>query len=402
MTVTIRKSKASGTVAAPPSKSVAHRALICGAFSQKSIIKNIEYSADIIATLSCLESLGAKVKRDKDFVEIGGLSKDGIKEGTELFCDESGSTLRFMIPICLLSGKKVTLKGSGRLFARPLSVYEKIFVENKIEYEKGENFITLCGNIKSGNYEIEGNISSQFITGLMFTLVNLNEPSSITVTGGFESESYVNLTVKVLRDFGIDIKRKENTYIIGAGQTFNCPEYTVEGDYSNAAFLDAFNLLGSDVRVSGLDEDSVQGDKVYKKMYEQLKGGVRDFDLSDCPDLAPVLFALSAALGGAHFKGTARLKIKESDRAEAMKQELEKFGIAVKVEQNDVYVENGTLKPPKTILFGHNDHRIVMALSVICSIVGGTISGAQAINKSFPDFFNKISSLKVGVMTDED
>ena len=178
-------------------------------------------------------------------------------------------------------------------------------------------------------------------------------------------------------------------------------EYTVEGDYSNAAFLDAFNLLGGEVQVIGLSETSVQGDKVYKEMFEQLSGGTKEFDLSDCPDLAPIMFALSAVKGGARFTGTARLKIKESDRAEAMKQELKKFGIDLKIKENEVIVEKGAINPPTEILCGHNDHRIVMALSLLCSMVGGTIAGAEAVNKSFPDFFDKIKALKVDVILND-
>lgn len=400
MTATIKVSKAAGSVAAPPSKSVAHRSLICGAFSEKSIIKNIEYSADILATLSCLEALGARVEKRETSVEIGGLNPKNIPENAELFCNESGSTLRFMVPICLLSGKEVTLKGAKRLFERPLSVYEEIFEKNGVCYQKGEDFIKINGLIEAGDYFVKGDISSQFITGLMFALPLMEKTSSITVTGKFESESYIDLTVKVLKGFGIEIERSENTYKIKSG-TYKSKEYTVEGDYSNAAFLDAFNLLGGDVTVSGLDENSVQGDRVYKKMFEQLNGGTKDFDLSDCPDLAPIMFALAAVKGGAHFTGTARLKIKESDRAEVMKEELKKFGITLRVEPNDVYVEKGDPVAPTEILCGHNDHRIVMSLAVLCTITGGKISGCEAINKSFPDFFNKISSLKVGVDLNE-
>lgn len=396
MTATVSASKAVGMVSAPPSKSVAHRCLICGAFSEKSIIKNIEYSADILATLSCLHALGARVEKKETQVEIGGLKIDNIPEGAELFCGESGSTLRFMIPICLLSGKTVTLKGAKRLFERPLSVYEEIFRKYNVSYQKGEDFITICGKITPDEYVVRGDISSQFITGLMFALSLMSGSSSITVTGKFESESYIDLTVSVLKDFGIEIKKEGNTYHISGG-SYKSREYTVEDDYSNAAFLDAFNLLGGKVQVTGLNVNSVQGDKVYKKMFEQLSGGKKDFDLSDCPDLAPVMFAMAAVKGGARFTGTARLKIKESDRAEAMKQELKKFGIDLKIKENEVIVEKGAINPPTEILCGHNDHRIVMALTLLCSLTGGTISGAEAVCKSFPDFFDKISSLNVDI-----
>ena len=173
-------------------------------------------------------------------------------------------------------------------------------------------------------------------------------------------------------------------------------QYTVEGDCSNAAFLEGFNLLGGQVQVMGINPNTLQGDRVYQQMFCQLQAGHREFDLSDCPDLGPVMFALAAAKGGAHFTGTARLRIKESDRSSAMAAELKKFGIEVLVEQDTVTVKKGVLQAPTEPLCGHNDHRIVMALALLCCVTGGEIHGAEAVSKSFPDFFDKIRSLQVG------
>ena len=396
MVVTIKKSKACGTVAAPPSKSMAHRALICASLSGGSIVRNIEYSNDISATLDCLDSLGASVEKNGNVINIGGLNPFESKE-TTIDCRESGSTLRFMIPLAFLSGKKITLTGSSRLFERNLTIYEEIACKNGILFEKGASSLTVCGTLKSGNYKIAGNISSQFISGLLFALPLLEGDSTLQIIGEYESEPYVDLTIKALADFGIDIEKCGRIYKVKGGQKYLPKDITVEGDYSNAAFLDGFNLLGGDVTVTGLCEDSLQGDKIYKQMYEQLKDGEKEFDLSNCPDLAPVMFALSAVFGGAHFAGTRRLKIKESDRATAMQAELKKFGIRVDVGDNDVTVYSGELKAPCDTLCGHNDHRIVMAMSLLCSLVGGSIDDAQSVAKSYPDYFEKIKSLGIVV-----
>jgi 3-phosphoshikimate 1-carboxyvinyltransferase len=171
----------------------------------------------------------------------------------------------------------------------------------------------------------------------------------------------------------------------------------IEGDYSNAAFLDAFNHIGSEVTVGNLNPDSLQGDRVYRSYFEQISQGTPTLDISDCPDLAPVLFTLSAIFGGAVFNGTKRLKIKESDRGEVMKRELSKFGIELIINENSVEVVKGEIHPPKEILLSHNDHRVVMSLALLCSLYGGKIDGCEAVNKSFPDFFEKIKSLGIEV-----
>lgn len=396
MTVTIKKSKAGGTVAAPPSKSMAHRALICGALTAGSKIDNIDYSNDISATLDCLKALGANIEKNGNSVILGGLDPFTSKSVT-LDCRESGSTLRFMIPLCMLSGSRITLIGSDRLFARNLEIYEQIAEQNGILFQKGEGSLTVCGRLKSGGYKVAGNISSQFISGLLFALPLLDGDSTLEITGDYESEPYVDLTLKSLRDFGIKIEKCGRIYKISGNQKYKAKDITVEGDYSNAAFLDGFNLMGGNVTVTGLDTDSLQGDRIYRQMYAGLKSGERHFDLSNCPDLAPVMFALSAVFGGAEFTGTRRLKIKESDRACAMASELKKFGIDVEVFENSVTVHKGEIKKPDQTLFGHNDHRIVMALSLLCTLTGGSISDAQSVAKSYPDYFEKIKSLGIVV-----
>ena len=398
MKIKIYKSVANGTIAAPPSKSIAHRALICGALGGGKVY-NIKKSKDILATLGCLKSLGAEIKEENGAILLKGFNPQNFPENALLDCFESGSTLRFFLPICMLSGKKCTFYGSSRLLSRPLDVYEEICKQENIEFSNDGEKITVCGKLSGGEYSVRGDISSQFITGLLFALPLCSEDSTLTVTGAFESASYIDLTLSVLKDFGIDIKREGNVFYIKGGQKYHSCEYTVEGDCSNAAFLDAFNFLGGKVEVTGLNPSTMQGDRIYKDIFPAINSRNTQFDLSDCPDLAPVLFSLSAALGGATFTGTKRLKIKESDRASAMKQELSKFGIDVIIKENSVTVCGGTLRTPTESLCSHNDHRIVMALSLLCTLTGGEIEGAEAVEKSYPEFFEDIKEL--GVLLEE-
>lgn len=397
MIVKIATSVAKGWVAAPPSKSMAHRALLCGALSAGSAVRGVSESKDMQATIGCLQALGAAVEQEGDVVRLGKWDPFVAPKEARLFCDESGSTLRFLIPLCMLSGKPVTLWGSQRLFQRPLGIYEQIAKQQGIDWRQTESSVTVCGKLQSGAYQVAGDISSQFITGLLYALPLLEGDSSLEITGNFESASYVDLTLAVLADFGVSISREGRMFHIPGGQKPKALDCSVEADCSNAAFLDAFNFLGGQVQVEGMFPDTLQGDRVYQTMYRQLEGGTRQFDLSDCPDLGPVMFALAAAKGGATFTGTARLRIKESDRATAMAQELKKFGIEVVIEENSVTVKQGVLQAPAEPLSGHNDHRIVMSLALLCSLTGGTIQGAEAVNKSFPSFFEKLRSLQVGV-----
>ena len=396
MVVTINKSTAFGRVQAPPSKSMAHRYLICAALSPESEIKGVRFSEDIKATLSCLEALGANVEINGDTVKIGGIDIDKGIKSDKLFCNESGSTLRFLIPLCLLFDKKITLSGTKRLMERSLSVYADICKATGLEFNQSADTVTVKGKLQAGKYAVRGDISSQFISGLMFALPLLPHDSIIDITGAIESGSYLGMTVKALADFGVRISRTdEHTIYIKGNQTYKPRSFTVEGDYSNAAFFEALNALGGNVAVSGLKKDTCQGDAVYKKLFGKIVRGTPEIDISDCPDLGPVLMATAAANNGAHFTGTHRLKIKESDRGAAMAEELSKFGCHTEINDNDITVHGCTLKTPELPLYGHNDHRIVMSLAVLCTLTGGQIYGAQAVAKSFPDFFERFSSLGI-------
>lgn len=397
MRVLITPSKARGIVTAPPSKSMAHRLLLCAGLSEEeSVIKNIALSKDIEATIDCLRALGATVTLDGATARVKGVDVTKKRNRTaELFCNECGSTLRFFIPLCLLSGETRTLKGSETLFRRPLSVYEEICESQDLFFEKRNNSVTVAGKLSPARYEIPGDISSQFISGLLFALPLLSGDSEIRLIPPIESKPYLDMTRKALSLFGVKIEENEEGYRIKGGQSYHARELVVEGDYSNAAFLDALNFFSGDVKVEGLSFDSLQGDRVYRTLFEKLKNGSDEIDISDCPDLGPILFSLAAVCGGGRFSGTKRLRIKESDRAAAMKEELEKFGADVQLYKNTAEVFSTSLHRPTALLNGHNDHRVVMALSVLATRFSGEIDGAEAVEKSFPDFFEKLKSLNV-------
>lgn len=395
MKVRINKSSLQGVVTAPPSKSMAHRMLIsAGLCKGESKVHGIAPSEDILATLDCLTQIGASYTYDGNTVIINGAADKETEGMRELYCRESGSTLRFFIPLCLLDGKKTILNGTEKLLSRPLNVYESICKSQGIEFKNNGKSLTVKGILSSGEYKIQGNISSQFISGLMFALPQLPGDSKINIIPPIESCSYINLTIQALAEFGVTIKWiDERTLYIPGSQTYQPREVTIEGDYSNGAFFEALSYLGDDVTINGLREDSIQGDRVYREFFPMLEKGTPTVHLSDCPDLGPVLFALAAAKNGGIFTGTHRLRIKESDRGAAMAQELKKFGVSVKVEEDTIVVYPACFHAPDDVLFGHNDHRIVMSLAVLLTKTGGIIDGAEAVKKSMPDFFEKLKQL---------
>lgn len=404
MRVTIKKGRAEGSAFAPTSKSMAHRLLICAGLSEgKSVIHGVSECEDVLATIDCLRAFGIECIRDGDTVTVIG-GKDLVKRTptSGLCCRESGSTLRFLLPVALLSGGDATLCGAPGLMQRPMSVYEEICAERGFKYEKKDGCITVRGPITAGEYKVVGNISSQFISGLIFALTLADGDSVISITQPIESRSYINLTISALKEFGVEVVwNDDRTLFIKGNQRYLAHETTVEGDYSNAAFLDALNLLGGNVNVLGLKEESIQGDKVYKSLYRMLVKGTPTIHIGDCPDLGPVLFAVAAIKNGAVFSGTRRLKIKESDRSGAMADELKKFGSSVTVYDDSVVVYPADFHAPTEPLCGHNDHRIVMALSILLTVTGGAIEGAEAVKKSFPDFFDKLSELGIDVTLEE-
>ena len=336
MKVTIKKSIANGSINAQPSKSYAHRLLIASCLSKdESIIKNVVLSNDILATINCIKALGKEVVITGDEVKTVIIKNDenfNLEEKEEIVfdCLESGSTLRFFIPIALLLNKKCVFKGTKKLISRGIQVYEEICEKQKIQIIKEEESITFIGKLNPDCFNIVGDISSQFISGLLFALPLLEEDSCINITTQLESKNYIDITIDVLKQAGITIEVKdEKTYYIVGSQIYNGLDLNVEGDYSNSAFLDSLNYLNGNVIINGLNKDSYQGDKKYLQLFRELNKGYYECDIKNCIDLGPILFAFASLKHGGCFIGVNRLRIKESDRIKDIKEELEKFNIEI-------------------------------------------------------------------------
>ncbi len=398
MRVRIYPSVARGCVSAPPSKSMAHRLLICGALaSGVSRICGVSDCEDVQATIDCLRALGAECKIDDNTVTVKGIGFNKIPSAI-LPCRESGSTMRFLLPLCLAFGKETTLVGAPSLLKRPMTVYQDLFRSHNLSFEQTESGITVKGQLKGAEYTLPGDVSSQFISGMLFALTQVAGESVLRILPPFESRSYVLLTLQALSTFGAEIVwLDENTLRIVGGKPLVAQSLCVEGDYSNAAFLSALNVLGGEVSVTNLNPASLQGDRVYTKHFASLEEGFATISVADCPDLAPILFALAARGKGARFMDTRRLAIKESNRAEAMATELRKFGTTVEVCENEVIITPTAFDTPTQPLMGHNDHRIVMSLAVLATQTGGEIDGAEAVAKSYPDFFERFASLGIQI-----
>lgn len=402
MKVKINSCTLKGEVYAPTSKSMAHRLLICAALAKgESVISRVTFSEDILATLDCLEAMGAKYSINGDTVTINGIEDFNLSQSKDFFCRESGSTLRFILPLLLLSENEQTLHGKGRLMSRPMTVYEDICKLNNLTFIQNET-IKVKGVLKAGEYTVPGNISSQFITGLLFALSVCDGDSKIKILEPFESASYVNMTLSAMDCFGADFETNGLEIIVHGGKTFQPQTMAVEGDFSGSAFLDVFNYIGGEVNVLGMNEKSLQGDKIYRKYFELLDYGSPNLDISDCPDLAPVLMTLAVIKNGCKLLNTARLKIKESDRGVVMARELAKFGADIEVKENEIVIHKAKLHSPDELLCGHNDHRVVMSLAVISTLYGGEITDAQAVAKSFPNFFDVLTTLNAEVKINAD
>jgi 3-phosphoshikimate 1-carboxyvinyltransferase len=426
--VTVTPGIARGSVLIPPSKSIAHRALICAALAPRgsvSRLTNLPFGEDIDATLDCLRALGAHLDEQREAggdtrrVTVAGCGGQWTREDAPLSCRESGSTLRFMLPLCLLSDAKRTLTGSEKLLSRPLDDYSALLESRGCV--RAEDGICLDGGapLTSGTYMLTGKSSSQFITGLLFVLPLLEGDSTIEFPAPPESRSYIDMTIAVLARFGVSAVWTDDTHLqVKGGQTFCAADMAIDGDASGAAFFRALDAMNeqNNVEVSCRTSPDVhQGDAVCPALLADLKAATRDdlptISLADCPDLGPVLFCAAAALGGAVFTHTDRLRLKESDRVAAMVEELEKFGAVCTVCDGQ---DGGTvtilpppegLHTPTEILHGHNDHRIVMSLSVLSACLGGsepvTIDDAHAVNKSFPSFFSHLQGLGISVKVNE-
>ena len=402
----------SGNITIPPSKSLAHRAIICACLAPgRSVISNIDYSVDIRATIEGMRHLGASIKEDKDTLFIDGIETFQY-DGDVVNCHESGSTLRFFLPLFSLTGKRATFSGSKRLIERPQNVYEMLFQEQGIDFVRTYPNIIIDGRLKPGELTLKGNVSSQFITGLLFALPLLEADSKIHIEPPFESRSYVDLTIQMLKRFQIIVEYEDAyTLAIKGNQQYQPTDVLVEGDYSQLVFWASLGVLNHSVETHGLDLHSLQGDKKTIDIFQSMNAGIKVLDdgyqfcpgtlngtvidLNDCPDLGPMLFALATqANGKTTFQNARRLRIKESDRIKAMETELKKLGCSISSTFGTVTITGPVKLQGNVTLHGHNDHRIVMALSILATIADEpiTIDDAQAISKSYPGFFKDLAS----------
>lgn len=413
--VKINPNKLEGEINIPPSKSLSHRAIICAALSEgESHIGNLIFSDDIDATCDAMKALGAKIeKTSATSLKIKGNFPLEIKKEV-LDCKESGSTLRFLIPISLLAEGKVEFQGKGKLISRPLGTYYNIFDQQGIAYKNnnGELPLHLKGSLKPGEFKVEGDISSQFISGLMFTLPLLDGDSKIVIRGELESKGYVDLTIDMLEKFGIKIINKDyKEFIIEGGQEYKARDYKVEGDFSQAAFWLVGGMLGEKIDCRDLNLDSLQGDKAILDLILEM-GGSLDMkessvlakkshtrgiviDASEWPDIVPILTVLAAfSQGQTKIVNAARLRIKESDRLRAISTELNKLGADVK-ELEDGLVINGGKHLKGGTVYSWNDHRIAMSLAIASIKCDGevTITNSDVVNKSYPHFWEDFKSV---------
>lgn len=412
--VIIYPDKLKGNINIPPSKSICHRAIICAALSEGiSTIKNVDFSYDIEATCNAVKCIGADIKREENSLIVKGCAPLNIKN-PYIDCFESGSTLRFLIPAFLSNGDKITFDGRESLVKRPMQPYYDIFNAQNIKYKNsdGKLPLTVEGKLKPGSFEVKGNVSSQFISGLLFALPLLDGDSEINVTSNLESKSYVDLTIDVMKAFGVNIRNDNyKKFIVKGKQKYKGAKYTVEGDFSQAAFYFAADVLGSDINCLGLNMNSLQGDKVMLDIVKsmgakvcaqdgsikinplQISGAI--IDVSEYPDLVPAI-AVVGALGQGTTKiiNAGRLRLKESDRLTSISSELNKIGADVKEEQ-DALIING-----KDILKGGmvdscNDHRIAMAMAIASLKCTSPliIRNAECVKKSYPNFWHDFKKL---------
>ena len=410
----------SGVLAAPPSKSMAHRAVLCAALADgESRLTGLAHSQDIDATLAAAAALGAQVEAGEGWARIAGAAPLQAP-AAPVDCCESGSTLRFLIPLAALTGRPVAFTGRGRLMQRPQSVYQELFASQGLRFEQEGDTLTVAGPLRPGCFSLAGDVSSQFISGLLFALPLLDGDSRLRLKPPVESRSYIEMTRASQSLFGVaSAWLDEYTLAVPGGQAYRPRDMAIEGDWSQAAFPAALGVLAGDVTVTGLEPGTLQGDAVILDILrrcggraEAVPGGVRfqksalhgtKIDLADCPDLGPILMALGLLCEGETVIANAgRLRLKESDRIAAMEQELRKLGGQIESDGGTVTIRRSVLHAPAGPLWGHNDHRVVMSLTVLAAAAGlpVQIDGAEAVAKSWPGFFAAVRQLGVEVQTD--
>ncbi len=402
--ITITPNKLKGSINIPPSKSMGHRAIICAALSKgDSIVDNIVLSDDMIATIEAMKSLGATIE-----IKKGETTNKLVINGDNIFtkkdllidCNESGSTLRFLVPISIVKENKVNFIGEGNLGKRPLTTFYNIFDEQKINYDYEENNLNLKinGVLKSGTFNVEGNISSQFISGLLFALPLLEGESIINITTELESKGYIDLTLSMLKTFGIEIENNNyESFKIKGNQEYKNGSYSVEGDYSQGAFYFSANDLGNNITINGLDENSLQGDKAVIDILHNLKNSnsLVEIDASSCPDVIPVITVVAALREGeTNIINASRLRIKECDRLSAISSQINKIG------GNVIELPSGLIiKGVKNFIGGEvdsfDDHRIAMSMAIASTMCTEPliIKNPACVKKSYPNFWEDFSAL---------
>lgn len=426
MNLYIKPGVLNGCVKIPSSKSFAHRSIMCAAFSENEcIIDNVSISDDIKATIEAVKSLGAEVDIFDHYIKIKGLFLNKTKDNLSkdklniIDCNESGSTLRFMIPAASVVNKRNCFIMRGNLGKRPLDVYFDVFEKSNIKYkyeknEYGEDTLVTDGFIKPGEYTIPGNISSQFITGLLFTLPLLDGDSILNVTGTIESKSYISITLEVLKDFGIEIENIDfKKFIIKGNQRYSKDRYSVEGDFSQGAFFLCAGAIGNSISVEGLKEESIQGDRIVIDILKNMgasinidREGINMYtnsglkstiiDASDCPDIIPILsVCASVANGKTEIINAGRLRIKECDRLHAVCSELSKLGADIIEKENSIIITGVNSLKGGCEVWSHKDHRICMMLAIAATLCEEKIyiRDVECISKSYPNFFDDFKKL---------
>ena len=406
----IKADKLVGEVSPPPSKSILHRYIIASSLAKGiSKIENISFSDDIIATIEAMKKLGAKIEKKENYLLIDGsktFDKEYLNNNSEINCNESGSTLRFLFPLSIIKENKILFKGKGKLFKRPLSPYFENFDKYQIKYSHiNENEILLDGVLKSGEYQIDGNISSQFITGLLFSLPLLNENSKIIIKGKLESSSYIDITLDCLSKFGVKIiNNSYQEFIIEGNQTYKSGNYEVEADYSQVAFFLVANSIGSDIKINGLNNNSLQGDKKIIDFISEIDNWNKNekliLDGSETPDIIPIL-SLKACISKKEIEiiNIARLRIKESDRLSATVQELSKLGFDLLEKEDSILINSSKdfnkINNSPVYLSSHSDHRIAMTVAIASTCYEDEIilDNLDCVKKSYPNFWEVFLSL---------
>lgn len=396
MDIRITPALLNGEINIPPSKSISHRALIAAALAKgESRIYNLLDCVDTVATIEALTALGATIEKKDNCTIVKGIEHP--TDYADINCHESGSTLRFIIPIAAALGINCVFRGEANLPNRPITPYFSELTKHGISFSTEKMPYNISGRLTGGVYEIAGNISSQFITGFLFALALLNEDSVIKLTSPLESKPYVDLTIDTMKAFGVTVEEYPDEYRIKGGQNFTPCEYHIEADMSQAAFFLVGKAIGGNIETLGLNQNSRQGDKEIITIVHNFLKNRTSFkvDATQIPDLVPILTVLACfAKGTSHIYGCERLRIKESDRLATITEELNKLGADIRIIDDSLYI-NGVNRLHGGECFSHTDHRIAMSLAIASQRCTEpiVIKGADCVTKSYPTFFEDFRML---------